>query len=513
MPADDFADAFKPLLKRLGQYLAAHPELRHEIGTAARAVAAWTESFAPTAAEPVAAPLTDLVATTLAPSQNGETRTVTDPARLPTVSIPSDFHIPIHPKWDEPGPSSVEATTGETGTPESTTAEIAARCRLKAEIARAFAEAATHDRVIPVESRSDWLRRSYEHKNCRLWVFDLKPLPRSVWVNLASAYEAVAAAADLLARWEQETDPTYERNSEVLHLAAEAQAVLFAATVETGYDRKEYDQIALFVQIREEGVARRLFINRYLRSSDRADPDGGPDLHRRITDAIKKTDKPASGDKEVAKLLKNLRHKLKPLTADPTGRDIDWPGVVRILDELIQEKQVPTSHVELREILIPATTIVPDEALSPAAARAFAEVDRYLESKAAPEEVTNSVRSYSQDVGVVRKLLAGRDVVFIGGLVRPERKDAIELAFDLRELNWVSVPDHSSTALFEAPIARPNVAVVIIATRWICHDYQNVREFCIKHGKHFVKLPAGYHPNQIAAAILSQVGQKLHAAE
>ena len=107
-----------------------------------------------------------------------------------------------------------------------------------------------------------------------------------------------------------------------------------------------------------------------------------------------------------------------------------------------------------------------------------------------------------------------------GTLIEPQRPTpALPMtkldgtAFDLRELNWVSVPDHSSTALFEAPIARPNVAVVIIATRWICHDYQNVREFCVKHGKHFVKLPAGYHPNQIAAAILSQVGQKLHAAE
>ncbi len=50
---------------------------------------------------------------------------------------------------------------------------------------------------------------------------------------------------------------------------------------------------------------------------------------------------------------------------------------------------------------------------------------------------------------------------------------------------------------------------MLLATRWSSHDYQNVRQFCVKHGKLFVKLPAGYHPNRVAHEILGQVGHKL----
>ena len=55
------------------------------------------------------------------------------------------------------------------------------------------------------------------------------------------------------------------------------------------------------------------------------------------------------------------------------------------------------------------------------------------------------------------------------------------------------------------------MALVLLATRWVSHDYQNVRRYCDQYGKPLVKLPAGYHPNQVAHQILAQAGHRLRA--
>jgi hypothetical protein len=50
------------------------------------------------------------------------------------------------------------------------------------------------------------------------------------------------------------------------------------------------------------------------------------------------------------------------------------------------------------------------------------------------------------------------------------------------------------------------VTTVLLAIRWSSHSYGEVRDFCEKHGKLFVRLPGGYNPNQVAHQILLQRG-------
>jgi hypothetical protein len=53
--------------------------------------------------------------------------------------------------------------------------------------------------------------------------------------------------------------------------------------------------------------------------------------------------------------------------------------------------------------------------------------------------------------------------------------------------------------------------VVLLAIRWSNHSYGDVQEYCDTYGKLLVRLPGGYHPNQVAHQILSQVGHRLRA--
>jgi len=106
------------------------------------------------------------------------------------------------------------------------------------------------------------------------------------------------------------------------------------------------------------------------------------------------------------------------------------------------------------------------------------------------------------------ELLRGQTIVLIGGDRRPMAVEALTAAFDLKELIWVEGRDQTY-ADFEPQVARPDVAVVILAIRWSRHGFGEVKEFCEKYNKLLVRLPGGYSPNQLAFHIMSQVGDRL----
>jgi predicted dinucleotide-binding enzyme len=77
-----------------------------------------------------------------------------------------------------------------------------------------------------------------------------------------------------------------------------------------------------------------------------------------------------------------------------------------------------------------------------------------------------------QGIAEVRKVaqfLTGTTVVLIGGHRRPPSYESLERDFGVK-LVWVKPKAHQSVKGFEAPIARPDVTVVILAIRWCNHS-------------------------------------------
>jgi hypothetical protein len=138
------------------------------------------------------------------------------------------------------------------------------------------------------------------------------------------------------------------------------------------------------------------------------------------------------------------------------------------------------------------------------------EIDRYLDTR---PDADPPVRSYrpSATIAEAAELLRGREVVLIGGQARPAHKAALMRAFGLADVRWLSTPDHTSFTVFEPDVARPEVAVVLLAIRWSNHDYDGVRAYCEAYGKPLVRLPGGYNANQVAHHILAQAGDRLRA--
>jgi hypothetical protein len=170
---------------------------------------------------------------------------------------------------------------------------------------------------------------------------------------------------------------------------------------------------------------------------------------------------------------------------------------------------LPPSDKGLREALLPVLDRLPTGPDVPAGLRlAVREVEKFRQSRPLPEATTEGPEPGAL-VREARKLLAGRSVVLIGGEARRGAKEALERALGSKEVIWLRGKDYRSYLDFEPFVARPDVAVVVLAIRWSSHSFGEIRSLCERYGKPLVRLPGGYNPNQVAQQVVTQAGKRL----
>ena len=326
-----------------------------------------------------------------------------------------------------------------------------------------------------------------------------------MWDEVAASFEATAESialvrASMAAPAHQDI---FERSLELL---AEAQSSLRSAIGLVGAPG-DTDQAGIFNWLRATASNEQIFIRRFMKVDDSADPANSADLLARIDGLAVKLQALLTADKQRAGKLGRVRYHIKTIQ-DGRGTDHDWATVADTIHEMVLDG-LPPSNVELRDILLPVIANMPELSDVPEGfRRVSSELDRYLASR--PTDLpTMSAATPSPEVLAVKKLLKGRAILLIGGDSRMAAKEALEAAFGLSELIWVATKDHQSTSTFEPFVARTEVAVVILAIRWASHSYGNVKAMCDRQGKAFVRLPGGYSPNQVAHQILEQVGNRL----
>lgn len=512
--SDSLIAALRPLFAQLIAHLDGKPELQRQLATAARAFADWIETNRqPVSESPVVAP-----PITPPPIPEVRKESVLDQLVLPIPLTPRPTG-PVLPPMHTPPP-------GEHGRDfiPLPLATIAARCRVKAGAAKVQARRAAGATVADTSAEESALRKLAEgFPDCGLWMFDPDGYPRSkaVWTDLAGGYEVCAAAADLLRAWAG-SGPDIPHGQEVLTAAAEAQSMLLYAVADVGWVSRDHEQVQMFVHIRELGKQHQIYVPRYLRREDPAEPARWPDLADRLKAIAGRYGAVGSGSgvasaaadpsKVRQKALGNLKYKLKKMADDPAGIADEWPRVVELLDQAVSAGVPPTS-LEFRDILLPVYDQVPHELpTTPGVERVFRAVELYRDSQAAlSAEPPPLDDPPSAEVNKVADWLRGKEVVLIGGLRRANHVAALKRAFGLADVRWLSTPEHTSFTAFEADIVRPEVAVVLLAIRWSSHDYAEVRQFCDRSGKPLVRLPTGYNANQIAHQIVTQAGERLAA--
>lgn len=493
---DELAEALVTLFDRLGPYLQTDPQLRDAVFGLGRAISAWTEQVAPAPAPAPPVPVVELAkpAIPLPPP--------------PPVVIPADFSLgkPPAPIVRQPVYSDDE---GRGIVPVDLTI-ISRRCVLKAEAARVVAARTRGGPTLPPD---DLIRQAGVLPDCDLWMLhpgDYVDAPKA-WDDLAGAFAVGAEAASLLAILNELPDALAERHRErVLYAGAEAQAMMWSGVYDVHRYRLDNDQVHLFVHIREFARDAQIYITKYLKKEDRVAADNWPDLLKRLAGLRDELGDARGKARTRDKGLTNLKYKLKKMCESPATAGPEWPRVLELLEEVVAAG-VPASNAEIRELLLPVLDTLPeDQEPGPNAERVFRAVNEYLATRPVPAPAAGAEEP-SAEVRAVAELLRGRRAVMIGGVERTAARFAIERAFGLDELNWVSTRPHESVTVFEPAVARPEVAVVMLAIRWASHSYGDVKEYCEKYGKPMVYLTGGYNPNQIAHQILAQVGDRLRA--
>jgi hypothetical protein len=525
--SDDFIQALDAVAQRVMALAAQDSELRSRLRELAQAILALTaeppavpvqvespqQQPAPVPEELVAPPL-PAPAVNLQPDGQPATPATPEvvshsPARLPAGTIPTT--PPLAPPVVRPRQWLSAAPVSEADLPL-----IEARCRLKAEGARwavtrrrRLAEGAEFRTEIDPQDR-DIIAKAKELPDCFLWMnhpSGPSPANLSLLEDVAGCFEAVADAIALVRAVLADLENSQDVFVQALDLTAEAQSSLRAAILRID-GPTDKDQAQVFTWLKTTAAEQQIFIQRYMRTDDVADPTRWAHLASRLDALNGQMEEARKRARNRKKLLGKLRYNLQMISGSEVAPLEGWQALAGVVDSLVRAG-VPPSNREVREMLLPVIDDMPDlPDLPQGFLLVLREIDRYLESRPPATDAAVAPQP-TEEVKEVARLLGGRSVVLIGGGRRPNALESLKASFGLKELYWIETREHQSIEGFESYVARPDVAVVLLAIRWSSHSFGEVRQFCDRHGKPLVRLQAGYHPNQVARQILTQCSERL----
>ncbi len=507
MASDKLTAFLTSIADHLLSLSATNTEFRAELRRLAQAVLEATEEAEPSEITETPATVADEVGATVEGEADGElSDTLPETRALPELTLGQK----IEP--DEPPtityPSKWSASKDDL-------LLIEARCRLKAEGAR---WAATRQRLLREEADfyteiapqdRDIISRAKVVPGCFLWMCcSTGPTPEDpgLYENVAGCFEGLADVIAVIRQIGDEPDLHKEAFEQSLDLFAEAQSALRMAIDEID-GPNDSDQIQAFNWLRSTTSEQQVFIQRHMRVTDPADPANYSDLLNRIEALDASIEETRRRGKQRKKLLGKIRHKVSLIASDPQGAEDHWRILIGSVDILVTDG-LPPSNRELRELLVPAIELLPENTEIPeTVVLVLREIDRYLASCPPPERP--AIPQSTPEVQTVARLLKNKSMVLIGGDRRAGACQALTEAFALKNLIWIPTKEHQPIDGFEPSIARPEVALVLLAIRWSSHSYTEVKNFCDRYGKPLVRLPGGYNPNQVAMQIMNQASDRL----
>ncbi len=395
---------------------------------------------------------------------------------------------------------------------------IEQRCRLKAEGARWAANrrqrltqgANFATDIEPVDR--DIIARAKALPDCFLWMCHPSgpsPADLRLYDVVAGCFENVADVLAVLKDIQDDPELLANEYEQALDLLAAAQSALRVAIAALD-GPSDSEQLKVFNWLKATASEHQIFIQRHMRADDPADPWQWTELAARIEALDARLQETRRRAKQHRKRMGKIRHKLSLLDHEPQNTKEHWRILIATVEELINDG-LPPSNRELRELLLPAIENLPEfPEYPPGFQRVLQEIDRFM--AICPPSEPPSDSPPTPEVREVRQLLEGRALILIGGDRRRPAQQALIDAFGLSDLIWIETREHQSIEVFEPYVARPDVAAVVLAIRWSSHAFGEVREFCDRHAKPLVRLPAGYSPNQLAVQILTQCSERLALA-
>lgn len=410
---------------------------------------------------------------------------------------------------------------------------IETRSRLKAEACRLF----IRKRALLPQS-AEWtraverLRELIDQANalpsCFLWVFirDQVQPDDDALRSIAGCYDALADGAALLETLESSAEPRHEAarhdlERESVQLFAEAHSALRVALQAVLWlEHDDRDQSDAHLWLRERSASRSLYIERHMRVDDPADPATMAETRERIAELRASLATRRAKEKDVKNALGRIRyHAGLVVRQGAEDARAHWEKIglaIAALGELGMACDDPRiaeaiggdaaeAWSEALDAIVGSGAIAKARQL---AHRGDQSADsRGSEARAAQE---GEEREWSAEVLKVRTLLRGRRMVVIGGVEKGHARERLVEAFELGDAEWVALSEHGPSAPMQAPIRRPDTALIVVIVKLAGHLHAaEARRLAALAGKPLVLLTGGYNPDRIAAEILEQASDRL----
>jgi hypothetical protein len=371
-------------------------------------------------------------------------------------------------------------------------------CRQRALQAELAAQEIEH---WPLRQLLNYLRRRIDDEHgpghyliplrAELWRVEAWP-----WQQLADLYEGLAAAYEALDWYDEAAERlNHPERQELLESIAAHQTRLWRH-LQTYFPRQNDEhQINLFRDLcaiaEEEDI--------YLFSLQERCPD---DVLAERTEELPLILEQLRVDRETRARREAVLQSLRALISDPDfgTRETD-PQALSEAVARCRAEGLPASSIALRSLLMDWVALLEDSK-----DRSVQEVARELQreterrqARKIEAENGDAERPLSEneqaELDAVLAVVRGKRCLFIGGICREESRQRIERELELAELVWPSTNGTESVYKFEPDIQSTDLTVILV--RFMRTGWGQARELAVRHGKMFVRLPAGYGLMQV----------------
>ena len=293
-------------------------------------------------------------------------------------------------------------------------------------------------------------------------------------------------------------------------LAAMSQCLIKSALQAYGLglsiDNIQRDSFQLLVRFAKEN---HLYLSN-LRLGDKIDVEQYHEIMQSIRDLRSKFEL----EKKSAKTMKNaegqLEYHLKKIAQNPSDSSHDWTRVVEAVTILHEDFRVPVSSVLFRKYLIDYIDKIPEDIeITDCFGDVVQQIDLFREQQFEfgedDEDKEDIRRTVSPALQKVRNRYGGTKVVFIGGTPQDHLKERLEKKLDVTLL-WSETRHSTSIARFSPLLNDDEVSLFLVYIPWCSHAHsEELMQMVRDSNKEFVRLRKGTNPEQIAAAICSQI--------
>ncbi len=404
---------------------------------------------------------------------------------------------------------------------------IIRRCRIKAESCRLYIQrrdAIGDDDREPVliGKMNELIERARSMDDCFLWMFwrERSQPADGTLEMIADCYDATAAAAEVLSTIDElGGDARPDDLLEAFQLAAEANSALRIALTDTWLTSPDKDQDELHLFLKDQTTERSIFVPRYMRLDDPADPHAVGSLLERIASLREAVTSHVQRTKSITNEFGRIRYHAHQLEPDAEG-SVESHNCRKIHEAImtLDELGIPFSDPRFAGVLpLEVLDLLGFEEPPPAVQRVIDAVRARHESgqgqAEADEASWDTSSTWSECVLRARELLEGGVIVVVGGEPRNEAMERITSAFGLADIVWVPLQEHGPSQPMRSPIQRPETRLVLVLVKLAGHLHvKQAQEYARNADKPVVLLPAGYNPEQIADAISQQASETLAAA-